>query len=222
MSTPKRLTRAESQARTRRKLLDAAARVFRRRGFEGASVEQVAAEAGFTRGAFYSNFESKEQIFVELLQERIYADYRTLLEQVPRDASPVEQLRWSVRKLMERYRRGRRAGAWELELWLEVLAGAVRNRKLRSLASSFWSGTRSMLELQVEEGYRRAGESPPIEPRQLAIALTALDIGLALQHLVDPAEVPLELYPELYEALFRPLLPGERGVSSRGSPAAAR
>jgi hypothetical protein len=46
----------------------------------------------------------------------------------------------------------------------------------------------------------------PIEPRHLATAMTALDIGLALQHLVDPQAVPLELYPLLYELLFGQLL----------------
>ena len=70
-----------------------------------------------------------------------------------------------------------------------------------------------MLSLQVEDSYRQAGERPPIEPKHIAIALTALDIGLAVQHLVAAEEVPLELYPELYEALFGPLLPGQRSAS---------
>jgi AcrR family transcriptional regulator len=204
---PKRLTRAEKQAVTRARLLDAAGRVFRRRGFEGASVEQIAAEAGFTRGAFYSNFESKEQLFVELLQQRVYTEYRRMVERLPRDLSPLEQLRWSASELMKRYRREKREGDWEFELWLEVLAHAARHPQLRSLAASFWSGTRTMLSLQVEDSYGQAGEQPPIEPKHIAIALTALDIGLAVQHLVDAEEVPLELYPELYEALFGPLLP---------------
>ena len=61
------MTRAERRAQTRAALLDAAARVFAERGFGGASVEAIAAEAGYTRGAFYSNFASKEELFVALL-----------------------------------------------------------------------------------------------------------------------------------------------------------
>jgi AcrR family transcriptional regulator len=66
----KRLSSAEKKAATRAALLEAAARVFGRGGFYGASVEEIAEEAGFSRGAVYSNFESKEDLFMTLLEER--------------------------------------------------------------------------------------------------------------------------------------------------------
>lgn len=68
---PRRLTRAEKQAETRRKLLDAAERVFLRRGLQGSSVEEIAAEAGFTRGAFYSNFADKDELVLALIRQTI-------------------------------------------------------------------------------------------------------------------------------------------------------
>ncbi|HEY7629766.1 MAG TPA: TetR family transcriptional regulator, partial [Thermoleophilaceae bacterium] len=77
----RRKTRGERQAETRQALLDAAAAVVIERGLAGASVEAICAEAGFTRGAFYSNFESKEQLFVELLQQRVYEHYRGMAEE---------------------------------------------------------------------------------------------------------------------------------------------
>jgi AcrR family transcriptional regulator len=201
---PTRLTRAERQAETRRNLLDAAARVFIRRGFGGASIEAIASEAGYTRGAFYSNFESKEQLFVELLQQRVYENYRDLLARVPTDLAPVEALRWSVRALMEGYRR--RESAWLFELWLECLAHVARHPEFASLASTFWRGTRGVIANRWEEAFEAEGRELPADARHIAIALTALDIGLAVQNLVDPEEAPLELYPELYELLFVPLL----------------
>src|SRR2546430_16402275 len=66
----KRLSRNERKAQTRAELIDAAARVFARRGYHGTTVDDVAEEAGFTKGAFYSNFESKEDVFVELVADR--------------------------------------------------------------------------------------------------------------------------------------------------------
>src|SRR5213592_1312033 len=60
MTTPVRLTRAQQREQTREALLDAAARVFVERGFLGSSVEAISTEAGFSRGAFYSNFASTE------------------------------------------------------------------------------------------------------------------------------------------------------------------
>jgi AcrR family transcriptional regulator len=200
----KRLTRPERQAQTRQELLDAAARVFRRRGFQGASIEAIAADAGYTRGAFYSNFESKEQLFVELLQQRVYDNYRDLVARVPSDRSPVEALRFAVRELVEGYRR--RQSAWLFELWLECLAHVARHPEFASLAATFWRGTRAAIASQWEEWFRAQGREPPIDARHIAVGLTALDIGLAVQNLVDPEEAPLELYPELYELLFVPLL----------------
>ena len=61
-----RLTRAEAKSRTRQLLLDAAASVFARKGYVGASVEEIAETAGFSIGAVYSNFGSKEELFLEL------------------------------------------------------------------------------------------------------------------------------------------------------------
>ena len=65
-----RLTRAEAKARTREQLLDAAARTFARKGYAGASVEEIAESAGYSIGALYSNFASKEQLFLELMAAR--------------------------------------------------------------------------------------------------------------------------------------------------------
>jgi AcrR family transcriptional regulator len=197
-----RLTRAERQAQTRQDLLDAAARVFIRRGFQGASIEAIAAEAGYTRGAFYSNFESKEQLFVELLRQR--RNYGELFAGVPDDLSPVEALRWAVRELVEGYRS--RDERWMFELWLECLAHVARHPEFASLAATFWRGTRAVMTSRWEQAFEAQGRELPVPARDVAVALTALDIGLAVQNLVDPEEVPLELYPELYELLFAPLL----------------
>lgn len=66
----RRLTRAEAKARTRQQVLDAAARVFAQKGYAGASVEEIAESAGYSIGALYSNFASKERLFLELMSAR--------------------------------------------------------------------------------------------------------------------------------------------------------
>src|SRR2546429_5544898 len=65
-----RLTRKEKQAHTRECLMHSAARVFARRGLQQASIDEVAEDAGFTKGAFYANFKSKEELFLAMLDER--------------------------------------------------------------------------------------------------------------------------------------------------------
>ena len=63
-----RMTREESQAATRSRLLAAAATLFAREGYVSTSVDRIAEDAGFSKGAFYSNFRNKEEIFLEVLE----------------------------------------------------------------------------------------------------------------------------------------------------------
>src|SRR5580700_2943962 len=80
----KRLSRTEQTERNRVLVLEAARRVFLRRGYHGASVEQIADEAGFSTGVVYSRFDGKADLFLTLLEERIderAADNAGLLEQ---------------------------------------------------------------------------------------------------------------------------------------------
>ena len=109
ITPPKRLTRREKQAETRSRLMDAAGRVFLRRGLQGSSVEEITAEAGFTRGAFYSNFESKDELFVELLQDRVYRQYAQMVDETQEQpGTPRERLRWGIERVGT-CRRGRTA-----------------------------------------------------------------------------------------------------------------
>jgi AcrR family transcriptional regulator len=200
----KRLTRAEKQAETRQRLLEAAEEVFRRRGFAGATVEEITETAGFSRGAFYSNFETREQLFIELLHNRVYDEFTRMLERTPRNRTARAQMRSTAREFARRYEHGER---WLFELWLECLAYAARHPEFASLPATFWRGNRELTARMVDTTYAQVGARPPIESKHLATALTALDIGLAIQNLVDPEEVPLDLYPKLYDLLFGPLLP---------------
>jgi AcrR family transcriptional regulator len=199
-----RLTRAEKQAETRRLLLEAAEEIFRRRGFANATVEEIAEAAGFSRGAFYSNFESREQLFIELLHSRVYDEFTRMLKRTPRKKTARAQMKSTAREFARRYEHGER---WLFELWLECLAYAARHPEFASLPASFWRGNRALTAGIIDTTYGAAGEKPPIDSKHLATALTALDIGLAIQNLVDPEEVPLDLYPTLYDLLFGRLLP---------------
>jgi AcrR family transcriptional regulator len=204
-SAPKRLTRKEKQAQTRERLLEAAERVFLRRGLQGSSVEEISAEAGFTRGAFYSNFKSKDELFVELLQARVYKQYAEMAEQAQEQpGTPRERLRWGIERVRDV--QGGDDGRWLFRLWLECLTQAARDEEFRKLAASFWSGNRALLASQGESVFEELGLKPPLPTNQIATAMIALDVGLAVQHLVDPDEVPLDFYLPLFDLLFGELV----------------
>jgi AcrR family transcriptional regulator len=205
---PTRQTRKEKQAETRRRLLDAAERVFLRRGLQGSSVEEIAAEAGFTRGAFYSNFNSKNELFVELLQQRVYAQYTQMAEETQaRPGTPRERLRWGIARVrdVQKGESGRRL----FRLWLECLTEAARDDEFRKVAATFWSGNRKLLARQTNDNFKELGRKAPLPAKQIATAMIALDVGLAVQHLVDPDEVPLDLYIPLFDLLFGGLIETE-------------
>jgi AcrR family transcriptional regulator len=207
---PKRLTRKEKQAETRRRLLDAGERVFLRRGLQGSSVEEIAAEAGFTRGAFYSNFKSKDELFVELLHARVYDRYAELAKETQEQpGAPRERLRWGIERVRD-LQRGEE-GSWLFRLWLECLTRAARDEEFRKLAATFWSGNRALLAQQTEATFQELGRKTPVPPDHLATAMIALDVGLAVQHLVDPEQAPLDLYVPLFDLLFGRLIRAEPG-----------
>ena len=190
----KRLTRKEKQAETRRRLLDAGERVFLRRGLQGSSVEEIAAEAGYTKGAFYSNFKSKDELFIELLHARVYDRYAELAkESQEQPGTPRERLRDMQRD---------EQGSWLFRLWLECLTQAARDEVFRKLAATFWSGNRALVAGQIGATFNEVGSKAPLPPDQLATAMIALDVGLAVQHLVDPDAVSLDLYVPLFDLLF--------------------
>ena len=89
------LTPARRREMTRRHLLEAAAVVFARDGFHGASLDDVAATAGFTKGAVYSNFKSKEDLFLALFDDRLVreaADMQQVLHDPVDGDGRVDQL----------------------------------------------------------------------------------------------------------------------------------
>ena len=195
-----RLSRAESRARTRAALIRAGGEVFVERGFHATSVEAIAERAGYTRGAFYSNFSSKEELFAELLQSTVYAAYRAMEEQQLASEGPLPTARESAEQLARI--QAHPDGRWMFRLWLELLLQAGRDERMRKLAVEFWRTNRGLLTQLTERRFRDLGREPPLDPHVLASALIAVDIGLAIQHYVDPDAVPLDVYPDVFGVLF--------------------
>ena len=84
------MNRKAKQARTRAKLMRSAAHLFCRRGLEQASVEDIATDAGYTKGAFYSNFKSKEELFLAMLDEK-FGEHLERIEGALRTDEPPDE-----------------------------------------------------------------------------------------------------------------------------------
>ncbi|MDQ1377917.1 MAG: hypothetical protein QOE15_2090 [Acidimicrobiaceae bacterium] len=187
-SGQQRLTRQESRERTRARLLKASAAVFAERGFYGASVEEIAERAGFSKGAFYSNFESKDDLFLALLDESIDADIRAL-QVLAEDSSVPAFLEFVTTRAS---RRGAYGAQWPLlsaEFWLH----AVRNPELAHKLAARQQAGRAALARVIEGLCAQMGHGIPERAEDLASVILAVDDGLVLQETLNPNAVPGDL-----------------------------
>ena len=194
----RRLSRDERKAETRTALLDAASRVFARRGYHAAAVDEVAEEAGFSTGALYSNFDGKEDLFLALLQREIERQVAAVAAVVADRETLDERARGGAEYWIEFLDREPELVLLFMEFW----AFAVRNPEVRSRFAARYAEVRSSLARIIDQGARELGVELARPPEQLAMAIDALADGFALQKLADPESVPDELFGDALAMLL--------------------
>ncbi|GAA2257335.1 MULTISPECIES: TetR/AcrR family transcriptional regulator [Kitasatospora] len=196
---PRRMTREETRQQTRERLVTAAAELFAERGVNGASVEQIAERAGYSRGAFYGNFEDKNGLVLELLKQRTLHE-RQEVEEIGRGAESFEEMLAALRTWHRE--RGRHLADW-LALRMELVLHALRNPEVRPLLAE----REELASAAIAEGLRyelaRRGAVPPADPAFLALIVHALEDGLLIQRLLRPDEFTDEVVVDAFELLLR-------------------
>jgi AcrR family transcriptional regulator len=197
---PKRETRAQKQARTRAELLSTAAGVFARRGYQGASVEEIAEEAGYSHGAVYSNFDGKADLFLAVFEEYMAERARELAETqvaIAEDAPIEARARALADQWMDRFARDRES----FLLHLEFIAHAGRDPELAGRFGERSAALREAVARFIDHYQREAETELALPPDDLAMVLRALGIGLAIEALVSPEAVRGDLYGDFVELL---------------------
>ena len=202
--TPRRrLTQAEAKERTRAQLLAAAAEVFARKGFAGASLEEIAEQAGYSTGAVYYNFENKEQLFLELLRSgqsrhtanRVQAVTRIFTEVAASGGDPFDTMSVYLAALADAQGELSPLAA---EFWLY----AVRNPEAMDLVAGRLADEDRGLEPVIAAAMQRYGTPPGISPEELTIAAMALFNGLVRRRRINRNAVPDELFGRVLRRLF--------------------
>jgi AcrR family transcriptional regulator len=191
-------TRKERQARTRARLMDSAAAVAAVRGIEGASLDEVAERAGFTKGAVYANFGNKEELFLAMLDAHFDARLAELDRILSTEADPDQQAREAAAGLM-------RALAAEPEwqrLFFEFALHAARNEGFREQLVGRYRVLRERVTELLASRAARLGIEPVIAPDQIAAMTFAMVNGMALERLLEPEAVPDTLFPEMMATFF--------------------
>jgi AcrR family transcriptional regulator len=208
----KALTRKEKQARTRAKLMRSAAKLFCRHGLEQASVDDIAQDAGFTKGAFYSNFKSKEELFLAMLDEKFGEEIDRIESALQADEAPDEAARHAGEAFVRSVRADRE---WE-RLYFEFIAYASRNEDFRQ---EFLTRCLAMNE-RLEEVYRRwhdrVGITAPMPLRDITSMVSIMADGFLLWEHLDPS-----LDEELFGRMLAIFMQGLGAIAQEQAPAGA-
>jgi AcrR family transcriptional regulator len=203
----RRLTQAEAKERTRQQLVAAAARVFARKGFAGASLEEIAEAAGYSTGAVYYNFAGKEELFLELIRsgwsrqiERRTEAVTRVFAEAAHGGDPFDAL--------SAFLAGRAGqGSDVLPLVAEFWLYAVRHPEVMDLVAAKLSEQDRGLEPVIAAAMERYGTPDGISPAELTLVAMSLFEGLARRRSMDKDAVPDDLFARVLRRLF--------GVDSR-------
>ena len=177
-SAPSR--QAARTAATRRKLLLAAEQTFARDGYEAARLEDIAARAGYTRGAFYANFDSKEDIFFALLEQTVARRIAEVNELLERHDNPQQRLR-ALREHYAQIAKDRRLALLSLEFKLFAVRHPEAHARLRARQREFRACGGDILRRVMKS----LGRPSAISSVAGATALGAFSHAMLLEHLVD-------------------------------------
>jgi AcrR family transcriptional regulator len=181
-----RLSRAERREQTRQELLSAAEACFVSRGFHASSVEEVAERAGYTKGAVYSNFASKEDLFFAVYEQRVE---RVLTEVVPGllQGSAEGAFDWLATGAIERRDRDDGWLAVFFEFWAHVLRHPELRDRFAAIHARFLEPmAEGLRQLAEDRGLALPGD---VTASQVVLAWNAMELGLGLERLTQPHAV---------------------------------
>jgi AcrR family transcriptional regulator len=198
---------------TRRHLLEAAAIVFSRDGFHGATLDDVASHAGFTKGAVYSNFKSKDDLFLALLDDRVESQFAIVAEVL--DSGPhVREAQFPrIRELLDATLLGDDSFS---ALYLEFVLYARRNPAAREKLIASARREQAFIQSLIEREHGLVSGAPPPALRAFAEFSRAVFGGLTLTRLVDPDAVTKDTVEVILDMLYKAMGP-ERAESDPGA-----
>lgn len=215
-SERRRSRREERKEETRAELIATARTVFARRGFHGASLEQIAREAGYSTGAIYWHFSGKDDLFLA-----VFEDYATIrvgeFEEIHEHTAGdlPQRARAYADQWMDRLRRDPDF----MVLTLEFLVHAWRNPPLREAFGHRAAFGRLAIARILEEDAHWQGLDLPMPAEELVTALYQVGNGFALGKLADPDAIPDRLLGDFIELFFELLLEHDREATPARRPA---
>jgi AcrR family transcriptional regulator len=184
---------------TRDKLFEAAARVFEQHGIGGASIETIAAAAGFTRGAFYSNFTSKDELIIAMLEDHVEQSARRHLDLLTRHRNLADFI--EAMKTLDRSQQDP-LGRSPL-LHMEMILFVARAEKRRPELAKRLRAGRKLIADVIETTAKNSGKDPVLAPAWWGSIVLAMEDGFSLHRLIDPETTPADSFVRAISDLRR-------------------
>jgi AcrR family transcriptional regulator len=208
----KRLTREDSREQTTQRLLDAAQKLIARKGLDAASVENIAAAAGYSRGAFYSNFESKDDLFIELLR-RDHQKATDQFNELRTAGLPVAEVQIRARDLYAHMFRDNES----FMNWTEARMMAARDIKFRVKLDALMAEKRAQVAAFIEYFYNLVSVKPPMAPEKMAMGFMSLAEGVRLFMMSSPSEMTPPTAESLLSMFVESIMNAARQQAASGS-----
>jgi AcrR family transcriptional regulator len=200
-------TRIERSVQTRAALLRSASRTICELGMQGASIDRIAAEAGYTKGAFYAHFDSKEDLFLTVLDEHFATELARLDTVLRGENDPAEEARKAAEDFLEHIDSD---PEWR-RLYQEFATHAARNEAFRIEFATRQRDLRERMAAVFKRWAADFGVTPPVPPQDVAAMTFFMADGFLLDRLIDP-----ELDPALYARMFEVFMHGLLAMADRG------
>jgi AcrR family transcriptional regulator len=190
----------DSRQETRDRVLDAAERLFLTRGYTRVTVEDIAGKAGYTRGAVYSSFAGKDEIFVALIEARFERQLESAWESLSASLPDEDRLSALGRWMAAQFAASRDWSSAEIEF----AAHAATKPELRARLADMQRAGRRDLASFLAQQCELAGVTPPFDPEVLALVITSLARGLMVEWMVDLTTDVAGAFTATFEALLLP------------------
>jgi AcrR family transcriptional regulator len=179
-------TQAERTAETRTRLIEAAEKIFARDGFQAAKLEEIASEAGYTRGALYANFEGKEELFIALIghetERRMAAAQRVVSNLTSQSSSQTAR----YQALKAGYLRSMTNQTWNV-LFIEFKLFVLRHPDLKAQVTEMQTKAFATVAKTLEQIFACSDSKPPVSPLAAGMALGALANTLGIDLMIGDA-----------------------------------
>jgi AcrR family transcriptional regulator len=203
VSAGQTLTRREKQQRTREALLEAAAGLFAERGLDKVSIDEVTQAAGYTKGAFYANFRSKEELFLVMLDEQFAKE----LARLDHALAGNDDLREEARAAAADFIRYASMEEWPA-LYFQFVAYAAQNEEFRQELATRHRAMRERLAQLFKRWKGGLGASSPVPFDQVAAMMFFMADGFLVDRIVEPG-----LSDELYTTMIGVFARGLQGLA---------